>query len=331
MMKSLIGKGERGVWALTDRAKANLQNIVRGKIVTILETDNGVMLWANCEDAVSLIEPASVDLIFTSPPYCLVKEKAYGNLPSADWVTWMLRLCEGWRELITPTGSIMLNIGPAWLPGKPQQSLHVERLLIGLEDHLGLSLCQRFDWDSPNRLGALEWVGIRRIRIRPTVEPLLWLSPDPARARANNRNVLTPYSPSMKRAIAEPHDGKRKRPSGHVFGPSSFKDNGGAIPSSLLTATNSASASPYRVAERDAGRVPHPATMPPKIVDFAVKLTTEPGDVIYDPFAGSATTAVVSELLDRRWIATERSREYIRSAQIRFASAGIKTRAVAHL
>jgi DNA modification methylase len=71
--------------------------------------------------------------------------------------------------------------------------------------------------------------------------------------------------------------------------------------------------------------------MPEKIVDFAVRLTTDPGDLVYDPFAGSATTCAVSERLGRRWIGTERSRDYIRSAQIRFKSAGIETRSVSAL
>jgi DNA modification methylase len=68
--------------------------------------------------------------------------------------------------------------------------------------------------------------------------------------------------------------------------------------------------------------------MPEKIVDFAVRLTTDPDDLIYDPFMGSGTTGVVSERLGRRWIGTERSRDYIRSAQIRFDAGRITTRAI---
>jgi DNA modification methylase len=331
VMHDLIEKGDRGVWALTERANAKLQNIVRGTIVTIFETDRGVMLWANAEDAISVIEKGSCQLVFSSPEYPLVKQKIYGNRSSAEWVDWMLRLCEGWRELLTPTGSIMLNVGPTWLPGKAQQSLHVERLLIKLEDELGLSLCQRLDWNSPNRLGALEWVGIRRIRVRSTVEPILWLSPDPNRAFASNRAVLTPYSKSMQRAIDNPHDGIKKRPSGYTFGPSSFVDNGGAIPSSLITASNSDSGSAYRRAERAAGRTPHPATMPEAVSEFCVSLTTEKDDLVYEPFAGSATTPAVCERLERNWIASERSREFIRSAAIRFSSAGIPIRELSHI
>ncbi len=331
VMHDLIEKGDRGVWSLTDRANAKLQNIVRGTIVTIFETDRGVMLWASAEDAVSCIERSSVSLIFGSPEYPLVKQKIYGNRSSAEWVDWMLHLCEGWRELLTPTGSIMLNVGPTWLPGKAQQSLHVERLLVKLEDELGLSLCQRLDWNSPNRLGALEWVGIRRIRVRATVEPILWLSADPNRAYANNRAVLTPYSKSMQRAIDNPHDGIKRRPSGYTFGPSSFVDNGGAIPSSLLTASNSDSSSAYRRAERAAGRTPHPATMPEAVSEFCVSLTTEKDDLVYEPFAGSATTPAVCERLERRWIASERSRDFIRSAAIRFSSAGIPIRELSHI
>jgi site-specific DNA-methyltransferase (cytosine-N4-specific) len=174
--KGLIEGRERGRWELTDRANAKLQNIVAGAIVTVFETASGIAIWATCESAVGLIERNSVSLILTSPPYPLIKEKNYGNRGASEWVEWMLRLCAGWREVLTEDGSLMLNLGTCWVPGVPAQSIYMERLLVRLEDALGLHLCQRLDWHSPTKLPApMEWVSVRRIRVKPSVEPTVQL------------------------------------------------------------------------------------------------------------------------------------------------------------
>jgi site-specific DNA-methyltransferase (cytosine-N4-specific) len=333
--KSLISRGERGVWELTARANAHLHNIVRGTIVTIFESDNGCMLWANAEDALALIERESVDLICTSPPYpLLAKPKPYQLREDRDarrWVEHMVHLFAGWRSLLTPTGSIMLNLGTVWNPGEPSQSLYMERLLIELEDSLGIRLLQRLDWFSPTRMPApLEWVGVRRLRVKSSIEPIFWLSPYATTAYGDNRHVLKPYSNSGLRSIAKPEDGKRKRPSGYSFGANSFTDQGGAIPSSLIVATPSSNDA-YHRAERARGRTAHPAAMPNSVAEFCVKLASDKGHLVYDPFGGKGTTVLAAERLGRRWLASERSLRYIESSRINFEANGVPVRMLGNI
>lgn len=331
VMKGLISRERRGRWELTEKANAQLKNIVRGAILTAFQTERGFYLVAHAADAIACISRSSVALIMSSPPYPLVTGKAYQYREDRSTQTWldnMLRLFEGWLELLSPTGSVMLNLGPVWKPGVPVQSLYVERLLTRLEDALNVHLLQEMSWHSPNKLGALEWVGIRRLRVKPSVEKLLWLSPNPF-AKANNKHVLTPYSKSAKRSFANPVDGEHKRPSGFTFGPSSFVEGQGAIPPSLIVATNCASRSKYRLAERAAGREPHPALMPDALAEFGIKLATDVGDLVYDPFGGAGTVGLAAERLDRRWILNDRSRYYSESAQINFEANGFATELLA--
>lgn len=131
--KGLIRNEQRGRWELTDKAGAKLGNIVHGAIVTIFETEKGFYLWARAEEAVGLLEPGSVELVLTSPPYPLLRPKEYQLRENRDgnaWIEWLLRLAEGWRELLTPTGSMMINIGPVWEPGEPRQSTYIERFRL---------------------------------------------------------------------------------------------------------------------------------------------------------------------------------------------------------
>jgi site-specific DNA-methyltransferase (cytosine-N4-specific) len=320
VLHGLISRERRNLWELTDKANTQLRNIVRGAMLTVFTTESGAFLWARAEDAVGIIERGSVDLIFSSPPYPGANKsyQAGEDASTSTWLDEMLRLCEGWRELLTPTGSMMLNLGPVFEHGRPTQSLYIERLLIRLEDALGIHLLQRLDWHSPTKLPApLEWVGVRRIRVKPSIEPILWLSPNPY-AAGDNRRVLKPYSAGARRAIANPQSGTRTRPSGFRFGPSSFVDNGGAIPPSLIVASNASSNNAYRRAERAAGRTPHPAMMPDRVAEFGIKLATTEGDLVYDPFAGAGTIPLAAERLKRRWIANDRSLEFARSARINF-------------
>jgi hypothetical protein len=58
-----------------------------------------------------------------------------------------------------------------------------------------------------------------------------------------------------------------------------------------------------------------PAALP----EFFIKLLTEEGDTVVDPFAGSNTTGIVAEGLKRRWIAMGRVPEYLEASEVRVA------------
>jgi len=61
----------------------------------------------------------------------------------------------------------------------------------------------------------------------------------------------------------------------------------------------------------------HPAPFPLEIPYRLIKLYTYIGDTVYDPFMGSGTTAIASKKLDRRWIGSEISSGYIKTAKER--------------
>jgi site-specific DNA-methyltransferase (cytosine-N4-specific) len=61
--------------------------------------------------------------------------------------------------------------------------------------------------------------------------------------------------------------------------------------------------------------------MPPALVRFFVEFLTDPGDLVFDPFAGSNTTGVVAEGLGREWLAVEASPEYAAASEVRFTAA----------
>ena len=315
--RGFIG-GERGVWELTAHGDKRLKNIRHGSIVTLFTTANGICYWACAEDAVAAVEPESVDLIFTSPPYPLIRTKEYGTWSVEDWLTWMNKLARDWRSMLAPTGSLMVNLGPVYDRGSPTQNPYIERMTLDFIDKLQLHLCDRLFWHNPCEPPApRQWVGVKRARLKPSVEAVLWFGRSAA-PKANNRNVLQAYAPGTVRWMKRPRV-PAQHPSGHDINAGSYRnDNGGAIPSTLITAANVGADRAYRQHCREHGLPAHPATMPAKLPELAIRLCTDPGDLTFDPFFGSGTTALVAERLNRRWIGTERSLAYIAGAKSRF-------------
>lgn len=311
-LRGLTANDGPGFWRLTERAQDKLENIRPGVVVTVFENDAGVVLWATAEALESKLDDHSVNLVCTSPPYELTRPKEYDEGRSeSEHIRWLTARAESWKRLLTEDGSVMLNLGDVWLPNTPTVSLYQERLLLELVDRLGYHLVQKLYWSNPSRMpGPAEYVTIRRIRLTPSIENIWWLSLTSS-PKADNRNVLVEYSPSMRKTLARGTNAG-VRPSGHSVSHGAFQsDNGGAIPHSLLVAANTASNTPYLRRCRDAGIEPHPARFPEALPEFAIRLTTDPGDIVLDPFAGSCTTAAVAQRLGRRFIVADRSRRYL--------------------
>src|SRR5574344_658899 len=61
----------------------------------------------------------------------------------------------------------------------------------------------------------------------------------------------------------------------------------------------------------------HPAVFPEELVRGHILSWSDEGDIVYDPFMGSGTTAKVAHLLGRKWIGSEISEDYVKMAEER--------------
>jgi DNA modification methylase len=317
--RGLLRSPRFGEWELTGKGKNALTSTQRGVVLAVIVADDGVAYWGLSEDALGLIEPGSVQLAVTSPPYPLLREKHYGNCAVHEYNDWLIRIIERALPTLSGDGSLVLNVGEAWNPGEPTQSTFAERLLIRLEDDLGLKLCQRMAWHNPSKLPApAQWVTVEKCRVKPSLEHVWWLSPS-SRPKARQHEVLVEYSESMKSRLAA--GGERvgkERPSGHALAAGSFSnDRGGAIPPALISAANTESNSRYLRVCRDAGLPVHPARFPLALPEFFVRLCTDPGDTVLDFFGGSGTSAEAARRNGRRWVVIDRMLEYLQGFALR--------------
>lgn len=262
-----------------------------------------------------------VQLIFTSPPFPLNHKKKYGNKTGDEYIAWLASFAPLFRKLLKRNGSVAIELGNAWEPGRPVMSPLSLRALLAFLEAGNFRLCQQFVCYNPARLPSpAQWVGVDRIRVKDSYTHVWWMAPSD-RPKADNRRVLTEYSASMRRLLASRDYNAGPRPSGHHIGRKSFlRDNAGAIPSNVLTFGNTVSTDSYLQFCRDRDLPVHPARMPVGLPSFFIKFLTERQDLVLDPFAGSNTTGAAAEQLGRRWVAIEPTASYVRGSRGRFTT-----------
>jgi DNA modification methylase len=208
---------------------------------TAFTTSLGKAMIGDSLDYLETLPGDSIDLIVTSPPFALLREKEYGNLDQKSYVDWLCGFGPSIRRVLKPTGSFVVDLGGAYRRGYPVRSLYQFRVLINFVDNVGLHLAEEFYWHNPSKLPSpIEWVNKRKLRAKDSVNTLWWLSKTEW-PKADITNVLAPYSDRMKTLLKNPAAfyTPKSRPSGHDIGDGFGKDNGGAIPSNLLVFPNS--------------------------------------------------------------------------------------------
>jgi len=320
VVDGLISRETRGVWELTREGRrfAELTRIKPGHVVMLYKADDGIALCAHAEDAASLIDCGSVNLILTSPPYPIVR-RAYGRLSVQDWLRWMSELTGLWKELLTPDGTLAINLMDVHAPGSPNYDPYVERFTLDAIDRHGLKLAGRMPWYSPTKLGHIEWTAKRKQRPRQALEHILLFSPsdnpawDATRLEARPR----PFRSDARKASDARRAGANTRPSGLSIREGAF-GHADRMADNLIIAGGAPGSDAYSKACRAQGLPIHPARMPAEAPRQIIRLTTAPGDLCYDPCAGSGVVARAAQDLGRRWITSEPILEYAQGSLLRF-------------
>jgi DNA modification methylase len=321
------------------------------KIVPTYKSKKGILIQGNSIELLKKNTELSklkgkVNLIITSPPFPLNNKKKYGNEKGEDYKDWFIKLAPIFSELLTDNGSLVIEIGNAWEPERPVQSLLHLECLFGLVKYpkANLRLIQEFICYNPSKLPSpAQWVTVNRFRTVDSYTHVWWLAKSDF-PKADNSKVLRPYSKSMKKLLKKQTYNSGKRPSEHKISEEGFlKDNGGSIahnffemealdekrdvrlPHSVLNFSNTNSNDYFLNTCREKEITPHPARMSGGLIDFFIEFLTDEGDLILDPFSGSNTTGYCAEKLKRKWISFEIKEDYIQQALVRFTNPTLKS------
>lgn len=283
-------------------------------------TSNGAAYIGDSRELLAKLPDNSINLVITSPPFALLRQKEYGNLDQHEYINWFLEFARLVHQKLSDDGSFVVDFGGAYLRGIPARSLYNFRVMIRMVDEVGFFLAEDFYWFNPSKLPSpIEWVNKRKLRAKDSVNTVWWLGKT-AWPKSDVTKVLAPYSDRMKKLIEDPEKfyTPKVRPSGHDIGTGFAKDNGGAIPPNLLQIPNSESNGQYLSGCKAVGVKSHPARFPAKLPEFFIRMLTDPKDLVVDIFGGSNTTGQVAESEGRRWMMFESTPEYAATSAFRF-------------
>ncbi len=288
-------------------------------------TEMGAAFCGDSRELLSQLPDNSVNLVITSPPFALQRQKEYGNKEQHEYIDWLSEFARVVFLKLRDDGSFVLDLGGAYRKGLPTRSLYNFRIPIHFCDNLGFHLAEDFYWYNPSKLPSpIEWVNKRKIRAKDAVNTVWWFSKTQW-PKADVSKVLTEYSARMKKLLKDPEAfySAKKRPSGHDISIGFAKNNGGAIPSNLLHIPNTESNGPYLGGCKAVGVKGHPARFPSRLPQFFIRYLTDPGDLVIDIFAGSNTVGSVAENERRRWLAFEERIDYLAASAFRFLPKGM--------
>ena len=245
---------------------------------------HGVSLFhVDAIDSMSHLPANMFDLIITSPPYNIGKEYET-PMPLSDYIDWSEKWINQVYHLCKPFGAMWLNLGYIEVPGRGR-AVPISYLIW---EKLPFFLLQEVVWN----YGA--GVSTKKV-FSPRNEKFLWLAKSPDKYTFNLDAVRDPNTkyPNQKKNGKSRVNPLGKNPTDVWQFPKVTTGQG------LIG----------RRASRE--RTKHPAQFPLAVIDRIVKASSNPGDVVFDPFIGSGTTAEAAMMNGRKAVGFEIRSEYI--------------------
>src|SRR3984957_12940151 len=123
--------------------------VAKGRITPAYTTRLGRAYTGDALDVLTHFADDSVSLVFTSPPFALRRQKAYGNVTADEYIEWFWPIVEQIKRILRPDGSFVMELGGAWDRGGTRSMFPYELLI-----RLGkiFYLAQDFYWHNPSPL-----------------------------------------------------------------------------------------------------------------------------------------------------------------------------------
>ena len=262
---------------------------------------------SDCLDQIKKFPDNCIDLIVTSPPYAGKRgTKQVERIPIKEYVEWFLPISLELLRTLKPTGSFVLNIKEPAV--KHERSTYVIELILRMREQ-GWYWTEEYVWHKTTSFPG-KWSN----RFRDGWERCLHFTKN-TEFKMNQDAVKIPIGEwaksrlmknngTKKRKLTEmsKDDRKRRRSksgSGLERQVANWLDRDKVFPDNVL-----------QFAPIVNNKKKHSAAFPDELPEWFIKLFTDPGDLVLDPFIGSGTTAIAAVKLKRHYIGIEKQREY---------------------
>jgi site-specific DNA-methyltransferase (adenine-specific) len=255
---------------------------------------NTTVYLGDCKEQLKLVPDNSVDLVFTSPPYADQRKTTYGGIPAEEYVEWFLPIAGELSRVLKPTGTFVLNIKEKVIEG--ERSTYVMELIIAMRKQ-GWLWTEEFIWHKKNSFPG-KWSN----RFRDSWERLLQFNKE-KKFNMYQDAVRVPvgdWAKSRLRNLSETDKKRDNAKNGSGFGKnvSNWLGRDMVYPTNVLHLAT------------ECNNKQHSAAFPRELPEWFIKLFTEEGQTVLDPFAGSGTTLKVAQDMGRKAIGIEIVPEY---------------------
>jgi len=257
------------------------------------------LFLGDATEVLKVIPDCLVDLIVTSPPYADNRKKTYQGFPLNKYVELFLPISTELKRVLKPEGSFVLNIKERAVEGERQT--YILELILALKKQ-GWLWTEEYIWCKSNCYPG-KWPN----RFRDSWERCLHFTLN-KRFKMHQDSVMVPVGDWANGRLKNlsPTDKKRdesKVGSGFGKNVSNWVNRKVVYPTNVLHL-------PTECANRG-----HSASFPLGLPSWFIKLFSDEGDIVLDPFMGVGTTAIAAMRLNRQYIGIELSENYYRLSQ----------------
>ena len=255
----------------------------------------------DCQEVLKDLPDDSVDLIFTSPPYADQRKSTYGGIEPDEYVEWFMPKAAEFFRVLKPTGTFVLNIKERAVNG--ERHPYVIELILEMRKS-GWLWTEEFIWHKKNSYPG-KWPN----RFRDNWERLLQFNKR-RKFHMYQDSVMVPVGEWAKERLAKLSDTDRTRDESRVgsgFGKnvSNWIGRNMVYPNNVIhMATESSNKN-------------HSAVFPVELPSWFIRLFTEMGDTVLDPFIGSGTTAVAALMLNRHYVGIDTNLDFVNLSEER--------------
>lgn len=262
-----------------------------------LETFTTDVFLGDSREVLKQFDAGHFNLIVTSPPYADARKKHYDGVAIGKYVDFICSFHEEFWRVLADDGSFILNIKDRVIDGVRHR--FVWHTIEALADR-GWRCVDDYVWVKPNAMPGY-WPN----RLRDEWEYCFHLTKQPKFAMYQD-NVRRPIGDWASKRL-ENLNGKSNERHDSENNSGFGRDLRNWVDRELVLPGNTVS---VPLVGKDMG---HPAVFPVGLPEFFIKLFTKPGDRVLDPFAGSGSSGLAAENLERNAVLIDSKREYMDS------------------
>ncbi|MBM3127157.1 MAG: site-specific DNA-methyltransferase [Chloroflexi bacterium] len=259
------------------------------------QIETNIIHHGDCRRILQTLPDECVDLIVTSPPYADRRKHTYGGVPPDEYVGWFLPITAELRRVLKPEGSFILNIKERVVDG--ERGTYVMELVLAMRKQ-GWLWTEEYCWHKKNCYPG-KWPN----RFRDAWEHCYHLTKQ-KEFKMFQEAVMVPMGDWAEKRL------KNLSKTDLVRDESRSKSGFGKrvanwIGRDLVYPTN------VLHLATEVSNKNHSAVFPLELPMWFIRLFTQKGDLVLDPFMGSGTTARAAVKLDRKYVGIELQQEYI--------------------